>query len=1030
MSSASVTTSQQVPAYFLQEASELLQQIDNELQTLRQDFNIQKMHRLMRSAHTLKGAAASVGLDAIKKTTHSLEDTFKALCTPDTTLTPIVERLIFEAYDCLRLLLSAQLSDAQIDESAVLDRMANVVVKLQENLGEQFGQGGYLPTSSELGFDMTQAIFEMGVAQRLEALESALKTPETADLKSLLQSQAEVFFGLAESLNLPGLGDIAQTTLTALEKQPDQIFQIATVVLEDYRAAQTAVLQGDRSQGGAPSEALKILAQQPSSKGRQRDPLSKQLQDQESRLSKPNWLKRAWLQLKQQFNHPKVAEEASRQISETDTEDFESLVPVETFDEGINSDISAATQALELSPIPEDDLLLVESNSIGIEQVQNLLDQSIKDSSVLPSNVLSQEASNSTQSIESSKKSTTLRVSVDHLEQLNHIIGALLTQQSRQILCNEQLTVATKTLLNHLGQQQKKLNTLQRQTVQSSANFYLAEPQSPEHLFDTLELDNYSQQQLLVQSSLDTVVQQRENAEAIELFLRQSHQTLEKQQRLVDDLRETMLDVRMQPLGNLFERFHQVLARLSTQHDKSVDLQIQGDTVLADKVIVDKLYEPLLHLVRNAFDHGIESLEIRQQQNKLDRGQIKISAFQSGHNLVIKVQDNGKGLDLEAIAQKALDNQLVTLAELQQLTPSQISNFIFEPELSTASQVNELSGRGVGLDIVQAQINSLGGKVTVTHQPEKGTCFTLKVPANLTISKLLLCQAGTQLYALMTDTIQQIIIPTANQLKTWDNRKILSLELNGKIQDIIVVPIVEALPYNNLLPNSNESDTHKISDANPVILIQYRNRLIGLEVNQLIGEKELVLQSLGSFVTTPSYVCGCSLLPDGGLSLVVDPTPLAFKLLKSFSQGSGSKAKVQSKPPLPANSQVVTTSRSSILIVDDSITVRNTLAQSLEKAGYQVLQAKEGNEALQKLAQARVSAILCDLEMPGMNGFEFLKVRQKKPEIASIPTIMLTSRTGVKHRQLAHQLGATDYVTKPYLSPQLLTVLTNTLQKS
>ena len=170
---------QPVPSYFLQEAAELLQQMDDELRTLSQDFCIQKVHTLMRIAHTLKGAAASVGLDTIKKTTHSLEDVFRALCTPDAVLTPPVEGLIFDIYACLQLLLSAQCADADIDESSILDRMANIVTQLQKHLGEHFGRDARLPTSTELGCDMTQSVFEMGVAQQLSALENALKDGRT-----------------------------------------------------------------------------------------------------------------------------------------------------------------------------------------------------------------------------------------------------------------------------------------------------------------------------------------------------------------------------------------------------------------------------------------------------------------------------------------------------------------------------------------------------------------------------------------------------------------------------------------------------------------------------------------------------------------------------------------------------------------------------------------------------------------------------------------------------------------------------------
>ncbi|MBE9065816.1 hybrid sensor histidine kinase/response regulator [Leptolyngbya cf. ectocarpi LEGE 11479] len=1009
MTSASAST-QQIPAYFLQEASELLQQIDSELQTLRQDFSVQKMHGLMRAAHTLKGAAASVGLDAIKTTTHSLEDAFKALCRPDATLTPVVEGLIFEAYDCLQLMLSAQLTHAQIDESGILDRMASVVTKLQDNLGDQFGQDGYLPTSSDLGFDMTQSIFEMGVAQRLDALEESLKTPKSETLNALLQSQAEVFFGLAESLNLPGFGEIAQATLAALKNQPDQVIQIATAALKDYRSAQTDILQGDRTQGGAPSAALKRLAAHTSKKTNQHR--QSKSSNSRSTASKPSWLSRLWSRLNQPIGHAKSSKYPLPQPSPQPLQAY----PKESLAASDSINKTEATQTLEnlwenISPLPAE-----ESNHVPSVQSEPV-------PPVPPARVASKQASEKPTT--PAKDDVTLRISINHLEQFNHTIGELLTQQSRQALYNEHLTTTMKLLLLRLSEQQQQLHKLQRHAQTSVADH--ASSKRAEQSFDVLELDRYSEQQLLVQASLDTMVQQMESTEAMELFVRQSNQTLAKQQRLVNDLRETMLEARMQPLGDLLQRFHQVLTRLSMQYSKPVTLQIHGDEVLVDKAIVDQLYDPLLHLVRNAFDHGIETPEVRQQQSKPKKGQITISASQTGRHLTIKIQDDGQGLNLAAIRQKAIDNQLVTATEAQQLTPAQISNLIFESELSTAAQVSDLSGRGVGLDVVRSQMQTLGGQLAVTHQPGQGTCFILKIPANLTISQLLLCRAGERLYALMTDTIEQILMPKAGQLKIQNNRKVLSLHAEGKAQLSLVVSLSEALAYNELLPNlhssENRAEKNNTSAIRPIILIRYKNRLVGLEIDQLVGEQELVIRSLGDLATTSDYIYGCCSLPDGHLSLVMDGAALVQKKLREFSQQSRlTPIKGQQAPRESASRSA---SKQSILIVDDSITVRNTLTKALENAGYWVLQAKEGNEALQKLQQTDVAAILCDLEMPGMNGFEFLKARQNTPKIASVPTIMLTSRTGVKHRQLAQELGATDYLTKPYLTPQLLTTLTN-----
>lgn len=250
--------------HFRQESSVLLQQIETELRTLRVDFSLQKVHTLMRLAHTLKGAAATVGLDAIKTTTQTLEYAFKALCFPDVRLTSVVEGLIFEGYECLRLLLHT--TGDQCREGEVLERMTGIGSQLQENLGQRFGQTVSLPTSAQLGIDVTQSIFESGVTDYLDELAQALRVPDPQALRDLLKAQSEVFIGLAESLRLPGIGNIAKATLTALQQHPDQVVTIAQLALTDYGAAQTAVLRGDRSQGGAPSDALKQLSHPPGAK--------------------------------------------------------------------------------------------------------------------------------------------------------------------------------------------------------------------------------------------------------------------------------------------------------------------------------------------------------------------------------------------------------------------------------------------------------------------------------------------------------------------------------------------------------------------------------------------------------------------------------------------------------------------------------------------------------------------------------------------------------------------------------------------
>lgn len=1036
-----------VPPYFLQEASELLQQMDQELQTLRPEFSIQKVHTLMRIAHTLKGAAASVGLDTIKTTTHSLEDAFKALCVPDASLSVAVEELIFETYACLQLLLSAQFTNTPLDESDILDRMAGIVSQLQENLGDQFGDTGYLPTSAELGFDVTQSIFEVGVTERLSELENALEQSDTDVLGALLQSHSDIFFGLAESLSLPGFGEIAQTTLRALEQSPHQVVDIAQAALDDYRAGQASVLQGDRTEGGKPGPILQKLGGQsstPSKSGTpetQRTPLKVVYQ---RHTTKPNRLSQLWQRLTRPIpgtpkifnfgaNQPGQAismEEANTSIAPASSADLETFSQESVSQESI----SAVEEILFEEPASET-ISEAEALETSIESSTEALTHLTMSTAETAQKYVDIEAA-ATEKSSLATSTATLRVSIEHLDQLNYSIGELLTQQNRHLLYHNQLASTIKTLSARIFQQQQQLHELQQQAVNNLAVVPLSPElnSTPLHQFDPLELEQSSP----LQPALGNTIQQLESVEAIDLFARRGYEALTKQHRLLDSLRATMFDIRMQPVESILQRFHQVLSRLSDQHQKPVNLVIQGGKILIDKSVAEKLYDPLLHLIRNSFAHGIETSDIRQQQEKLGYGTITLDITQKGRYLTIQVKDDGQGLQLDEICQKAIDSRLITPQAAAQLTPEEIRNLIFEPGFSTANQIDDLSGRGIGLSAVRAQIEALHGSITVTSKAKQWVCFTLKIPTNLTTAKLLLCQASNQQYALITDTVQQIVTPTAKQISTREQVKFLSWKFENKDCLIPVVSLSDALNYQATLPKRTlyggevSAETQLSTLSNPIVLIQNNDQLIGLEVDYLQSEQELVIRPLGDTVSISPYVYGCSTLSDGSLSLVLDGTLLVQDILHNLSQSVrdvfdtagkiGSNEPTTDLPPIPQ--------KQTVLIVDDSITVRNTLAATLQKAGYTVIQAKEGAEALQQLQQLQIDAVLCDLEMPGMNGFDFLKVRQRTPDIQSIPTIMLTSRAGTKHRLLAKELGAAGYLTKPYLAPQLLEKLATVLAPS
>ncbi|MBE9127885.1 hybrid sensor histidine kinase/response regulator [Coleofasciculus sp. LEGE 07081] len=1101
--------------YFLEEAPELLQVLEQELLNLRVDFNINKVHNLMRTTHTLKGAAASIGLETIKSVAHSLEDIFKSLLNTELVIDADVEALIFESYECLRVPLTAQLTGGQVNEAEILDRTAAVFTQLQEKLGDCFGQDAYIPTSVELGFDVTQSIFEVGVIQRLNELTAALDSEHLPTIANTLRAQAEIFLGLAESLNLPGFGAIAQTALTALDTAPDQAVAIARTALVDFQNGHAAVLAGDRTQGGQVSLTLQELAgfreegaEEQGSKGAEElgskgaeELGSKGAEEQGSwgageldLLSHPSV---SFSQEEPVHNQELINEaELSDLTNSPELESIESSLEEFHNEESDNSLLEAIwggetfTDFQTSEPVDESSTEEVEPETEE-QRDEGLV---LSSTGVMDELVTEQPSAPNFQSLISQKDSVaasqTIRVNVEHLEQLNYSVGELLTNQNHQSLQHDQLQSVVRVLLTRLQQHQRLLEQLQdwsdRQSIVREqrqtrrwgmrhgewAMGNKAPQVQLQSRFDSLELDSYSESHVLIQSLIEDTVQLAEAAEAIDLFTHQSNQTLDKQRRLLTNTRDILMEARMLPLGEIFGRFPRVLQQLEITRNKSVELTLRGTDVLVDKVVAQKLYDPLLHLVRNAFDHGIESPEIRQQHGKPRKGQIEICASYQGKYLVIEVRDDGLGLDFERIRQRAAD-LLFDPGQASSLSESQLKDLLFEPGFSTASEVNDLSGRGIGLDVVRAQLQALQGSITIESQSYQGTTFRLQIPLNLTIAKLLLVQSDEQVYALLTDAIEQIIIPQSDQLRCWDDGKVLRWGQGAAEQLIPIFQLATVLDYGSpppkplVLQSQHPLISQEQPQLIPLVLIRCQDKLLGLEVNQLIGEQELVIRPLGATIASPRYIYGGSILANGRLTLVIDGATLMQHLSNQFqvedlTMGGFTETEstrstpigdtrllgyqapqlqaanqpqqqlpTQNRAALPASRDLDIRVRShpTVLLVDDSVTVRQSLAMTLQHSGYQVLQARDGCEAIEQLQRhPQIQLVICDIEMPRMNGFEFLKHCQHDSVLAYIPVAILSSRSGEKHRLIAEELGAIAYITKPYLEHELLAIVSDALK--
>jgi chemotaxis family two-component system sensor histidine kinase/response regulator PixL len=908
--------------FFIGEAPELLLIIESSLLTLQQERTTAIIHEIMRAAHSLKGGAASIGLEDIANLAHRLEDIFKALYDETIEIDPELQNWLLQAYDCLKTPLLEQIANGDFDAEAALSAADRVFTQIEQRLGNALKEmSDRIPSMSDLGVDMVASIFEVDVAQGLARLAEVLSNPQNYEVAGELRAQAEVFAGFAQMLDLPGFEAIAQTALAALNVHPDRALAIIQLAITDFQAGRTAVLEGDRDRGGSPSAALIALAQ----------PCPQEQAIEEA------------VSLEDLFNPPK-------NTSESDT-----TPPIESFAIDPNSLRSDSPQSKVATIVP-------------------FPAQNKKNEASTPANL-------------------SIRVDLNRLDRMNNLVGELAIDRNGLCLQNEQLQKLVRELkqrLNRFCDATGKLQELEQ---------------------TSLELDSIA----LFQNVLEEMMQVQEAVEDITLVARQSHQTLNQNRKKITSLNDEIMWARMLPIGDVLNRFPRTLHDLSTKYQKPVDLKINGTGVLVDKSILEKIYDPLLHLLRNAFDHGIEPSQRRIQQGKPAKGQIEICARHQGNQTLIEIKDDGQGLNLERIRQKALEKGLLSAEEMAKLSDERVIDLIFEPGFSTAPQANELSGRGVGLDVVRAQVRSLKGTVSVATSPGEGTTFTLRFPLTLTIAKLLVCFARSTALAVPADSIEEIIVPKAYQLKESDGDRYLDWQENL----IPVYQINELLGYNCSLPENPISPSLLAAastpenGASPLLVLRTERGFVALEVERLGSERDLAIKPFKGAIAPPSYLYGCTIWGDGSLIPVIDGAALVeYALVNGM-------AKTVS---LSANTAPT------ILVVDDSITIRETLTLVLQQAGYRVLKAQDGWEAIALLkSNPQIKLVVSDIDMPQMNGFEFLSHRRHDAKLAKIPVFVFSSRSNEKQRKIALQIGATAYFIKPSIEDELLDAIVKLL---
>ncbi len=624
----------------------------------------------------------------------------------------------------------------------------------------------------------------------------------------------------------------------------------------------------------------------------------------------------------------------------------------------------------------------------------------------------------------------TMRVPVKQLDNLSNLMGELVVNRNsleqdqermRQFLDNLLHQVA---LLSDVSQRTQdfyersllEIALLANRQGHRSAWRNEESAHSRESAWRPEEMDRFTPFHSLAQEIIELIVRVRESAADIEFLVDEADQVTRQLRQVTTQLEEGLNRARMKPFAETTDRLFRAVREIAIKCGKQAQLQVEGKDISIDKMIVDQLYDPMTHLVNNAITHGIEPPEVRLAAGKPAVGRITIRAFHQGNQTVISVSDDGAGIDPQLVKAKAIKQNLLTAAQAQRMSRSEVYDLLFMPGFSTQEQATEYAGRGVGMDVVRTSLQEIRGTVGIDSTIGKGTVFTIRLPLVLSISKALTCISDRARIAFPMDGVEDMIdVPRDRVTAGADG--LACIEWRGSI--LPFRPLRDLLPYHRHLGRGSVYGFNTDDDMISVIVLRSAGNFLAVQVDQVSTEQEIVIKQLEGPVPKPIGIAGATVLGDGRIVAIADVLELIDLATGRLRKEAGGTLWEESDRAA-AEAEVEKT-EPTVLIVDDSITVRSLLSITFEKAGYRVEEARDGKEAWEKMKSGLpCDIVFCDIEMPRMDGLELLSRMQKDAVLCELPIAMLTSRGADRHRQMAYSLGAKGYFTKPYLEEQLM----------
>ncbi|WRG58806.1 chemotaxis histidine kinase/response regulator CheAY2 [Helicobacter pylori] len=496
-----------------------------------------------------------------------------------------------------------------------------------------------------------------------------------------------------------------------------------------------------------------------------------------------------------------------------------------------------------------------------------------------------------------------------------------------------------------------------------------------------------------------------------EKFLEELNQVVSSISAVTTDLQLAVMKTRMQPVGKVFNKFPRMVRDLSRELGKSIELIIEGEETELDKSIVEEIGDPLIHIIRNSCDHGIEPLEERRRLNKPETGKVQLSAYNEGNHIVIKISDDGKGLDPVMLKEKAIEKGVISERDAEGMSDREAFNLIFKPGFSTAKVVSNVSGRGVGMDVVKTNIEKLNGIIEIDSEVGVGTTQKLKIPLTLAIIQALLVGVQEEYYAIPLSSVLETVRISQDEIYTVDGKSVLRL----RDEVLSLVRLSDIFKVDAILESN--SDVY-------VVIIGLADQKIGVIVDYLIGQEEVVIKSLGYYLKNTRGIAGATVRGDGKITLIVDVGAM-MEMAKSIKvnittlMNESENTKSKNSP-----SDYV------VLAIDDSSTDRAIIRKCLKPLGITLLEATNGLEGLEMLKNGDKipDAILVDIEMPKMDGYTFASEVRKYNKFKNLPLIAVTSRVTKTDRMRGVESGMTEYITKPYSGEYLTTVVKRSIK--